>query len=1189
MKTIIKWLLRIALILLIVVFALGALSRCATDMNIKLPWSGLIEKNGGLGWFNNPFSIFNRTTLGPNGEPKQDPNKIDPNKEPNGDGDGESDVEYTVRFDSGLGGPIVVLTVKGKNQAIGDHLPQPPQIDGATFLGWFDGEEEITSETVVMRDISATAKWAEKFYDVIFNVLGEPTRIKVVENTAIGAQFPEVPTREGFTFVGWFTGEEEVTAETVVTSNMLVSARYEETVYSVTFVSMGTAVKTVLVKENTAIGSQFPESPEEEDLTFLGWYAGEEEITSETIVTQDITATAKWTEKYYTVLFKEREEADESQTLSVQVQAGNAIGELFPTAPERTGYTFGGWYEGADEITERTIVRKDITATAKWDIKILTVTFDDGTSKTERNIRYGERIGEVPSAAEKSGYLFIAWRVGERSIDENTVVLEDIYAVAYYLGLHTVRFIGRETTEPWDEEIADGWKIGNKMPSTPENTETHTFLGWYAGETEVTADTVVTADMVVVLQWETKNADDCPHFYKAYNSYTDTRGHEVTLSSCEKCGNFYGEIKHALYLSDSTTAANGDILNTYKCTKCDFMKTNTGHELTEVQTAETKTDKWGHAVKTYTCTHCGETVEFEQHSYVDGVCVYCGKIECEHEYEGNVCIKCGATKDSTIKQPDIGGGDGGDTCTEHVDADSDGKCDKCGADVSTGGDQGGTGGDEECKDHVDANNDGKCDKCGADVSTGGNQGGTGDGGDEGDNQGTESPDGGNYGNVESNVDQAVLDLLYGYDNDSRYHSSTFMGDIRVSFIYDNPVLFMSTPIQFDVKHFAADGSIRFWADISENDDPTIVKFTGVKHTEIGATVEGFGYSISNNGARIEGSFSGQYLEGSAHIVVLISTQFQSILDRVEFKEYGSGTSLPKGTVAFTGILLGDKSDSGTDSVVLYVEAPYPDIGGGYDIADIVVNDYTLFQCEDDTHMLYTYVEVSIADCGTVGELYDYLFGNFVVYVRDCYHMDAGDELNIVEFYDKSILATGDYTGDEYFDAHFNYRLTDNGDGTATFEYRIVTGEVEFYVSKIVIDGLIEGDENLKSRYGTDKLNGFITFTYDGNQHVNCYLTTQKETGTAQKIEERVAFFINDDGQRLPVEVGENLEITVNAVSDIEVEIYISFDPSICGSYVVTLLNDDGTATLTDKGFNAYSVVFNDISNTSGCVIEIHLY
>lgn len=204
-------------------------------------------------------------------------------------------------------------------------------------------------------------------------------------------------------------------------------------------------------------------------------------------------------------------------------------------------------------------------------------------------------------------------------------------------------------------------------------------------------------------------------------------------------------------------------------------------------------------------------------------------------------------------------------------------------------------------------------------------------------------------------------------------------------------------------------------------------------------------------------------------------------------------------------------------------------------------------------------------------------------------MDAGDELNIVEFYDKSILATGDYTGDEYFDAHFNYRLTDNGDGTATFEYRIVTGEVEFYVSKIVIDGLIEGDENLKSRYGTDKLNGFITFTYDGNQHVNCYLTTQKETGTAQKIEERVAFFINDDGQRLPVEVGENLEITVNAVSDIEVEIYISFDPSICGSYVVTLLNDDGTATLTDKGFNAYSVVFNDISNTSGCVIEIHLY
>lgn len=48
-----------------------------------------------------------------------------------------------------------------------------------------------------------------------------------------------------------------------------------------------------------------------------------------------------------------------------------------------------------------------------------------------------------------------------------------------------------------------------------------------------------------------------------------------------------------------------------------------------------------------------------------------------------------------------------DECTRHVDADGDGKCDNCGADMPK----------EPCTEHVDANNDGKCDVCGADMST----------------------------------------------------------------------------------------------------------------------------------------------------------------------------------------------------------------------------------------------------------------------------------------------------------------------------------------------------------------------------------------------------------------------------------------------------------------------------------------
>lgn len=51
------------------------------------------------------------------------------------------------------------------------------------------------------------------------------------------------------------------------------------------------------------------------------------------------------------------------------------------------------------------------------------------------------------------------------------------------------------------------------------------------------------------------------------------------------------------------------------------------------------------------------------------------------------------------------GGEDPVVCTSHVDADANGKCDTCGADVET----------PACTEHTDADNNGACDKCGAEV------------------------------------------------------------------------------------------------------------------------------------------------------------------------------------------------------------------------------------------------------------------------------------------------------------------------------------------------------------------------------------------------------------------------------------------------------------------------------------------
>lgn len=48
----------------------------------------------------------------------------------------------------------------------------------------------------------------------------------VEDGSVLGGILPEDPAREGYTFAGWFDGETEVTADTVVTGEMTVTARW---------------------------------------------------------------------------------------------------------------------------------------------------------------------------------------------------------------------------------------------------------------------------------------------------------------------------------------------------------------------------------------------------------------------------------------------------------------------------------------------------------------------------------------------------------------------------------------------------------------------------------------------------------------------------------------------------------------------------------------------------------------------------------------------------------------------------------------------------------------------------------------------------------------------------------------------------------------------------------------------------
>ena len=113
-------------------------------------------------------------------------------------------------------------------------------------------------------------------------------------------------TKDGYTFLGWYSGDEKFNFNTKITKNITLTAKWEkvkeetntpdtpqQTTYTVTFNSNGgSAVNSTKVVENGKVSK--PKDPTRANYTFLGWYLGETKFDFNTKITKSITLTAKW-------------------------------------------------------------------------------------------------------------------------------------------------------------------------------------------------------------------------------------------------------------------------------------------------------------------------------------------------------------------------------------------------------------------------------------------------------------------------------------------------------------------------------------------------------------------------------------------------------------------------------------------------------------------------------------------------------------------------------------------------------------------------------------------------------------------------------------------------------------------------------------------------------------------------------
>lgn len=323
-----------------------------------------------------------------------------------------SEIRYTVRF---LDGDqlVAALTVTEKGTVTAPALGAR---EGYTFEGWFNGETRFDFDAPVTDDVTLTAKWSAAEYTVSFETGGGTA---VSDQTVVHGgkiSVPQIPEREGYVFTGWyFNGTTWDFEEMTVSGGMTLVAGWKAREYTVTFdPNGGSAVAEQSVVYNGT--ATMPEQPVREGYVFEGWFSGETQFDFAAAITGDVTLTAKWSPRGYSI----------SYVLGGGTNAaGNPSGYTVESdtitlgAPTREGYTFAGWYDAEENgnlVTQIAAGSKgNITLYAAWQANSFEVDFVANGGTLDGADTQKVTAGGTVAYAEpvRENYLFVGWFTDE--------------------------------------------------------------------------------------------------------------------------------------------------------------------------------------------------------------------------------------------------------------------------------------------------------------------------------------------------------------------------------------------------------------------------------------------------------------------------------------------------------------------------------------------------------------------------------------------------------------------------------------------------------------------------------------------------------------------------------------------------------------------------------------------------------
>ena len=365
--------------------------------------------------------------------------------------------------------------------------PPTPTRDGYTFAGWYwhadysgytdeqkaadkvDFDQAVTGQTVTM-----FAQWTKdevqnetdvlyvanggKFFD------GQEVQQGLTDSDGMMRQ-PMTPTREGYTFAGWYwVSDLSVLTEEQKEQNK-VDFGQPVTKPHVTMYAQWVKNQDEINVLYAANGGQFadgndtmqgvadsdgvmrqPAAPTREGYTFAGWYwvsdlsglTDEQKDLNKVDFSQSVAG-----KEHVTVFAQWTKNADQNEIDVLYAANGGqfATGETFqqgvtdsdgmmrqPAAPTREGYTFDGWYwhadysgytdeqKAADKVDFSQPVQSDVNIYAQWtknadaQAEQITVKFVDNFNETESSteVKKGETVAQ-PADPTYDGWTFEGW------------------------------------------------------------------------------------------------------------------------------------------------------------------------------------------------------------------------------------------------------------------------------------------------------------------------------------------------------------------------------------------------------------------------------------------------------------------------------------------------------------------------------------------------------------------------------------------------------------------------------------------------------------------------------------------------------------------------------------------------------------------------------------------------------------